>query len=96
MKKLHTKTAWASKAMQGMKLETKEQEIFDKVNAEFRNAYTHDTGDIATLIPETVVAGIWKRAEEMYPLLADVKRYNVKGTLVINKHDSIAGDARLV
>lgn len=86
-------TAWA-KVMQGMKLETKEQEIFDKVNAEFRNAYTHDTGDIATLIPETVVAGIWKRAEEMYPLLADVKRYNVKGTLVINKHDSIAaGDA---
>ncbi len=85
--------AWA-KVMQGMKLETKEQEIFDKVNAEFRNAYTHDTGDIATLIPETVVAGIWKRAEEMYPLLADVKKYNVRGTLVINKHDSIAaGDA---
>lgn len=86
-------TAWA-KVMQGMKLETKEQEIFDKVNAEFRNAYTHDTGDIATLIPETVVAGIWKRAEEMYPLLADVKKYNVRGTLVFNRHDSIAaGDA---
>jgi HK97 family phage major capsid protein len=85
--------AWA-KVMQGKKLEAKEQEIFDKVNAEFRNAYTHDTGDIATLIPETVVAGIWKRAEEMYPLLADVKKYNVRGTLVINKHDSIAaGDA---
>ncbi len=86
-------TAWA-KVMQGKKLETKEQEIFDKVNAKFCNAYTHDTEDIATLIPETVVAGIWKRAEEMYPLLADVKRYNVKGTLVINRHDSIAaGDA---
>ncbi|MEG3069444.1 MAG: phage major capsid protein [Candidatus Syntrophopropionicum ammoniitolerans] len=85
--------AWA-KVMQGKKLEAKEQEIFDKVNVEFRNAYTHDTGDIATLIPETVVAGIWKRAEEMYPLLADVKKYNIRGTLVINKHESIAaGDA---
>lgn len=85
--------AWA-KTMQGLKLDAKEQEIFNKVNNEFRNAYTHDTGDIATLIPETVVAGIWKRAEEMYPLLADVKKYNVKGTLVINRHDSIAlGDA---
>lgn len=82
--------AWA-KTMQGLKLDAKEQEIFNKVNNEFRNAYTHDTGDIATLIPETVVAGIWKRAEEMYPLLADVKKYNVKGTLIINKHATIAG-----
>ncbi len=86
-------TAWA-KVMQDKKLEAKEQEIFNKVNAEFHNAYTHDTDDIATLIPETVVAGIWKRAEEMYPLLGDVKKYNVRGTLVINKHNSIAaGDA---
>lgn len=85
--------AWA-KVMQGKKLETNEQEIFDKVNAEFRNAYTHGTGNTPTLIPETVVAGIWKRAEEMYPLLADVKKYNVRGTLVINKHTAIAeGDA---
>jgi len=30
----------------------------------------------------------------MYPLLGDVKKYNVKGTLVINKHTAIAeGDA---
>lgn len=86
-------TVWA-KVMQGKKLEASEQEIFDKVNAEFNNAYTHDTGNTPTLIPQTVVAGIWKRAEEMYPLLADVKKYNVKGTLIINKHDSIAeGDA---
>ncbi len=86
-------TAWA-KVMQGMKLETKEQEIFDKVNAEFCNAYTHDTGNTPTLIPQTVVAGIWKRAEEMYPLLGDIKKYNVRGTLVMNKHTSIVeGDA---
>ena len=86
-------TAWA-KTMQGKKLDANEQAVFDKVNAEFKNTYTHDTGNTPTLIPQTVVAGIWKRAEEMYPLLADVKKYNVKGTLVINKHTAIAaGDA---
>lgn len=85
--------AWA-KTLQGKKLEGAEQEIFNKVNAEFSNAYTHDTGNTPTLIPQTVVAGIWKRAEEMYPLLGDIRKYNVKGTLVINRHNSIAeGDA---
>lgn len=85
--------AWA-KTLQGRKLDGSEQAVFDKVNAEFRNAYTHDTGNTPTLIPQTVVAGIWKRAEEMYPLLADIKKYNVRGTLVMNKHTSIAeGDA---
>ena len=85
--------AWA-KTMQGKKLEDAEQEVFDKVNAEFSNTYTHDTGNTPTLIPQSVVAGIWSRAEEMYPLLGDIKKYNVKGTLVINKHTSIAeGDA---
>ncbi len=85
--------AWA-KVMQGKSLEKGEQELFDRVNHAFNNAYTHDTGNTATLIPETVVAGIWKRATEMYPLLADTKKFNVKGTLTINKHTAIAaGDA---
>lgn len=86
-------TAWA-KTMQGQKLDDKEQALFDKVNTAFSNAYTHDTTNTAILIPETVVAGIWKRASESYPLLADVKKYNVKGTLTIKKHTGItAGDA---
>lgn len=85
--------AW-SNFVQGKKLDSKQQEIFDKVNTEFNNSYTHDTGNTSILIPETVVTGIWKRAEEMYPLLADVKKYNVKGTLTIKKHTGItAGDA---
>lgn len=85
--------AWA-KTMQGKSLEKSEQEIFDRVNAEFSNAYTHDTGNTAVLIPETVVAGIWSRATEGYPLLNDVKKFNVKGTLTIKKHTAIAeGDA---
>lgn len=85
--------AWA-KVMQGKKLDSNEQVLFDKVNSSLENAYTHTTGNTPTLIPESVVAGIWSRAEEMYPLLADVKKYNVQGTLVINKHTAIAaGDA---
>ena len=85
--------AWA-KYMQGNKLESNELEVFNKVNKEFNNAYTHTTVNTPTLIPDTVVSGIWARAEEMYPFLADVKRYNVQGTLVINKHTAIAeGDA---
>jgi HK97 family phage major capsid protein len=91
-KQIYT-NAWA-KAMQGVTLDEKEQNIFDSVNVEFSNAYTHDTGNTSVLIPETVVAGIWSRAAEMYPLLADVKKFNVKGTLTMKKHSSIdAGDA---
>ena len=65
--------AWA-KVMQGKKLDSNEQVLFDKVNSSLENAYTHTTGNTPTLIPESVVAGIWSRAEEMYPLLADVKK----------------------
>lgn len=91
-KQIYT-NAWA-KSMQGVALDEKEQNIFDSVNVEFSNAYTHDTGNTSVLIPETVVAGIWSRAAEMYPLLADVKKFNVKGTLTMKKHSAInAGDA---
>lgn len=84
--------AWA-KFLQGNKLEGNDLEVFNKVN-KLENAFTHTTVNTPTLIPETVVAGIWARAEEMYPFLADVKKYNVQGTLTINKHTAIAaGDA---
>lgn len=86
--------AWA-KYIQGKKLDAKEQEIFDRVNAEFNNTYTHATSNTSILIPETVVAGIWKRAAEMYPLLGDVRKFNVRGTLTLKKHTGIAaGDAK--
>jgi HK97 family phage major capsid protein len=85
--------AWA-KYMQGKTLDANEQVLFDSTNRTFNNAYTHDTSNTAVLIPETVVAGIWKHATEMYPLLADVKKFNVKGTLTMKKHTGItAGDA---
>lgn len=85
--------AWAKKMM-GQSIEGQELEVFNSVNKSFNNAFTHDTTNTAVLIPETVVAGIWSRAEEMYPLFADAKKYNVRGTLKIAKHNSIeAGDA---
>ena len=52
--------AWA-KVMQGRKLDKNEQSVFDKVNAEFSNAYTHDTGNTPTLIPQSVVSFAWRR-----------------------------------
>lgn len=85
--------AWA-KNMMGKSLADNEREVFNKINKEFNNAYTHDTGNTGILIPETVAAGIWSRAEEMYPLYADTKKYAVRGKLTIKKHVSIdAGDA---
>jgi HK97 family phage major capsid protein len=86
--------AWA-KNMMGKKLDDKEQVVFDKVNTEFNNAYTHDTGNSGVLIPTTVAAGIFKRAEEMYPLYADAKKFAVAGKLSLKKHTGIAaGDAK--
>lgn len=85
--------AWAN-YMQGNRLEGRNLEVFNKVNKEYNNAFTHTTINTPTLIPQTVVDGIWARAEEMYPFLADTKKYNVTGKLIINTHDSIsAGDA---
>lgn len=87
------KNAWA-KSMMGISLDENEQSIFTKVNKQFNNAYTHDTGNTTVLIPETVAAGIWSRAEEMYPLYADARKFAVTGKLTIKKHLSIdAGDA---
>lgn len=87
------KNAWA-KSMMGLKMTESEQTVFDKVNTEFNNAYTHDTGNTSILIPETVAAGIWARAIEEYPLYGDARKFAVKGKFTIKKHDSIdAGDA---
>ncbi|WP_461213864.1 phage major capsid protein [Lacticaseibacillus sp. GG6-2] len=90
--------AWA-KLMLGGALNSAEQSIFDETNARLNagEGFTHQTGNTPTLIPNTVVAGIWKIAEEQYPLFADAKKYNVRGTLTINKHDGIvSGDAQWV
>jgi len=92
-KKTTYENAWA-KSMMSQTMSDEEKVIFDEKNAAFSNAYTHTTGNTAVLIPETVVAGIWSRIGEQYPLLGDVKKFNVTGTLTVKKHTAIAvGDA---
>lgn len=81
--------AWA-KDMMGQNLTQEEQEVFDKVNNEFKlnplnEAFTHTTGNTGIVIPETVVEGIWKEIGETFPLWADVRKLNVKGNLSMIK-----------
>lgn len=84
--------AWA-KHLMGVNMTRDEQVVFAKKN-NLSNEFTHTTVNTPTLIPETVIAGIEELMEEQYPLLADVRKFNVKGTLTMNRHDSIeAGDA---
>lgn len=86
------RNAWAA-AMLGRELSTEQRGVYENTNAQYR-AYTHTTENTSVLIPETVVAGIWKRAEEAYPLWADVRKFHVRGTLTMKKHTGIAaGDA---
>jgi HK97 family phage major capsid protein len=81
--------AWA-KDMMGQKLNDQEMEVFEKVNTRFDNEFTHDTNNTQVLIPETVAAGIWKRAEEQYPLWADVRKLRVNGNLTMIKGNNSA------
>ncbi|WP_129045012.1 phage major capsid protein [Companilactobacillus metriopterae] len=87
--------AWAKKLL-GQDLTDSEVSVFENTNRTFLNdaSFTHTTQNTPTLIPDTVVAGIWKRAEEQYPLWADIRGFAVTGTLTFNKHTAIeSGDA---
>lgn len=87
--------AWA-KHLLGKEMSAEETSIYENTNRKFLNdaSFTHTTINTPTLIPDTVVAGIWKRAEEQYPLWGDIKGFSVKGTLTFNKHKEIeSGDA---
>lgn len=87
---------WA-KSLLGNTLDSTEQAVFDKENKRLNTDFSHSTTNTPTLIPNTVVAGIWKIAEEQYPLLADARKFNIQGTLTINKHDGIVtGDAQWI
>lgn len=84
--------AWAAR-MIGLPMTETQMRVFENTNTEYR-AFTHTTENTAILIPETVVAGIWKRAEEAYPLWNDVRKFNVRGILTMKRFDGIkAGDA---
>lgn len=86
------RAAWA-KEMMGVKLETEERSMYERVNVEYRD-FTHSTENSAILIPKTVSDGIWRRAEEQYPLWADVRKLRVRGNLTMIKSDGNAVNAR--
>lgn len=84
--------AWA-KSLMNQDMSQDEKTVFAKMN-NLSNDFTHTTINTPTLIPDTVVGGIEALMEEQYPLLADVRKLNVKGNLKMNRHSSIeAGDA---
>ncbi|MFL7940806.1 phage major capsid protein [Priestia megaterium] len=86
------RSLWA-KEMMGQTLTSEERDTFNKVNDEYR-AFTHTTENSQILIPKTITAGIWKRAEEQYPLWADVHKFRVPGNLSMLKSDGNSVDAR--
>lgn len=84
--------AWAL-AMMGAQMTDEQRNAYDAVNAEYR-AFTHTTENTGVLIPETVVAGIWRRVADQHPLWAAVRKFAVRGTLTMKKFVGIkAGDA---
>jgi len=83
--------AWA-KEMLGLQLSGSERAVFDKVNTDFRNA-TQTAATHQVVIPETVAAGIWKEAGELFPLLGDLSMTFVKGDLTIIQETDSGDDA---
>src|SRR5699024_10107288 len=78
---------WA-KHLMNQSMTEDEKNVFAQVN-NVSNEFTHTTINTPTLIPDTVIAGIEGLMEEQYPLLADVRKFNVHGNLTMNRHESI-------
>lgn len=90
--KVDYETVFAKVALQHP-LNKAEVEVYNKFNPE--NAYTHNTTNTEILIPETTIAGIMKEAGELHPIINDVRKLNIKGTVRFVKHTGIAeGDAK--
>lgn len=81
-----------AKNMMGLPMDAAETELFDEVNATFRNtvqtAATH-----VVLVPETVKAGIWQEIGEAHPIVGDMAMTFVKGDLTIIKETASGDDA---
>jgi HK97 family phage major capsid protein len=86
------RSLWA-KEMMGQSLTSEERDVLNHINDEHR-AFTHTTENTSILIPKTVAAGIWKRAEEQYPLWADARKFRVTGDLSMAKSDGNAIDGK--
>ncbi|WP_027410363.1 phage major capsid protein [Anoxybacteroides tepidamans] len=83
--------AWA-KEMMGQPLAEQEKVVFDKFNADIRNAM-QTTATHAVIIPESVREGIWREAGELFPIIGDVRMTFVPGDLTIIKETNAGGDA---
>jgi HK97 family phage major capsid protein len=86
------RSIWA-KEMMGQSITSEERDLLNHINDEHR-AFTHTTENTSILIPKTVAAGIWKRAEEQYPLWADARKFRVTGELSMAKSDGNAIDGK--
>lgn len=85
------KNAWA-KDMLRKPLSTEEEEVFNKVNMEYK-AEVQTTESNTILIPKTVATGIWKEIGDMYPLFGDTSPTFVKGDLTIIAEEDGGDDA---
>ncbi|WJQ03202.1 phage major capsid protein [Geobacillus stearothermophilus] len=83
--------AWA-KDMMGLSLDGEEKVVFDKFNTNVQNA-VQSTTQHAVLIPETVRDGIWREAQELFPILADLRMTFVPGDFTIIKETNSGADA---
>lgn len=81
-----------AKALTGENLTNAEKMIFLEKNEQLKGNFTHDTSNTQILIPETVVDGIFKRAEEAYPFFANTEKYAVRGKLSFTKREDNASD----
>lgn len=79
------------KFLLGQAFDKNEQEVFDKVNTEYKNT-TQTAGTHTVLIPETVRDGIWKEIGNLHPILGDLAMTFVPGDLTIIK-EATGGDA---
>lgn len=64
-----------------------QQEIFDKVNSEFRNA-TQTTTSNGVVIPTTLQSEIFKKMANLHPILSDIKDFGTKGNMTIAVDES--------
>lgn len=81
-----------AKFLMGQQMSNSEETVFDNTNTKFQN--TLQTAEKhAVLIPETVARGIWKEAEGLYPILADVGLTYVPGSLTLYKENESGNDA---
>lgn len=82
--------AWA-KEMMGMQLENEEKMIFQNFNNNINNAL-QTASQHAVLIPETVRNGIWREAQELFPILGDARLTFVPGDFTIIKETDGGAD----